>query len=73
MIWKAPTVLLKVIRSGQTVIADKGYDAQARQIQPVSEKGKEVVISSRFTNKQPRELNRHLYQVRHLIENFFAR
>ena len=58
---------------GQTVIADKGYDAQARLVQPLLEKGKEVVIPSRSTTKQPREYDNHLYQARHLVENFFAR
>ena len=65
-------VLLKDT-SGQTVIADKGYDAQARLIQPLLEKGKAVVIPSRSTNKQPREYDSHIYQARHLVENFFAR
>lgn len=58
---------------GQTVIAGIAYDAQARLVQPLLEQGKEVVIPSRCTNKQPRGYNRHLYQARHLIENFFAR
>lgn len=58
---------------GQTVIADKWHDAQARLIQPLLEKGKEAVIPSRCTNKQQREYDRHLYQARHLIESFFAR
>lgn len=58
---------------GQTVIADKGYDAQARLVQPLLEKGKEVVIPSRSTTKQPREYDSYLYQARHLVENFFAR
>ena len=58
---------------GQTVIADKAYDAQARLVQPLLDIGKEVVIPSRCKNKQPREYDRHLYQARHLIENFFAR
>ena len=58
---------------GQTVIADRAYDAQARLVKPLLDIGKEVVIPSRCTNKQPREYDRHLYQARHLIENFFAR
>ena len=37
------------------------------------QKGKEVVIPSRLTRKQPREFDHHLYKARHLIENFFAR
>ena len=58
---------------GQIVIADKGYDAQTRVVQPLLDKGKEVVIPSRSTTKQPREYDRHLYKERHLVENFFAR
>jgi transposase len=58
---------------GQIVIADKAYDAQTRVVQPLLDKGKEVVIASRSTRKQPREHDRHLYKERHLVENFFAR
>jgi transposase len=58
---------------GQTVIADKAYDAQARLVQRLLDKGKGVVIPSRCTNKQAREHDRHLYKERHLVENFFAR
>jgi transposase len=59
--------------TAQGVIADKAYDAQARVIERLLQKGKEVVIPSRCTRKQPREFDRHLYKARHLIENFFAR
>jgi transposase len=58
---------------GQIVIENKGYDAQARVVQPLLDKGKEVVIPSRSTSKQPREYDRHRYKERHLVENFFAR
>ena len=58
---------------GQIVIADKAYDAQARLVQPLLDKGKQVIIPSRSTSKQPREYDRHLYKERHLVENFFAR
>jgi transposase len=57
----------------QIVIADKAYDAQTRVVQPLLDKGKEVVIASRSTSKQPREYDLHLYKERHLVENFFAR
>ena len=57
----------------QTVIADKAYDAPARLIEPLLDKGKAVVILSRVTNKQPHEYDRDLYKARYLIENFFAR
>lgn len=55
------------------VIADKAYDAQVRVIEPLQRVGKQVVIPSRSTCKAPRDHDRHLYQARHLIENFFAR
>lgn len=59
--------------AAQTVIADKGYDAQARVVEPLLAQGKGVVIPSRNTNKVTRDYDRYLYQARHLIENFFAR
>lgn len=65
-------VLLKDTH-GQTVIADKAYDAQERLVQPLLDKGREVVIPSRANRKQPREYDLHLYKARHLVENFFAR
>ena len=54
-----------------TVIADKAYDAQERVIAPLENAGKGIVIPSKGNRKQPREYDRHLYQARHLIENFF--
>ena len=59
--------------AAETVIADKGYDAQARVVEPLLIQGKGVVIPSRSTNKAARDYDRHLYQARHLIENFFAK
>ena len=44
---------------GQIVIADKAYDAQTRVVQPLLDKGKEVVIASCSTSKQLRELFHH--------------
>ncbi len=57
----------------ETVIADKAYDAQVRVIGPLQQRGKGVVIPSRSTAKVARDYDSHLYQARHLIENFFAR
>lgn len=51
----------------QAVIADKAYDAHARLIGPLLDKGKTVVIPSRGTNKQQREYDRDLNMARHLI------
>jgi transposase len=65
-------VLLSNI-AAQTVIADKGYDAQQRVIEPLLAAGKAVVVPSIRTRKVQRQYDRHLYKARHLIENFFAR
>ena len=59
--------------AAQTVIADKGYDAQTRVVEPLLAQGKGVVIPSRSTKRVAREYDGHLYQARHLIENFFAK
>nr|WP_325169003.1 IS5 family transposase [Melaminivora jejuensis] len=69
---KGADVLLKDTPA-QTILADKAYDAQARLIGPLLDKGKAVVIPPRATNRQPRAYDRDLYKARHLIENFFAR
>jgi transposase len=65
-------VLLPEVRS-DTVIADKGYDAQDRVIALLEGKGKRAVIPSKSNAKEAREYDKHLYGARHLIENFFAR
>ena len=65
-------VLLSNI-AAQTVIADKGYDAQQRVIEPLLAAGKTVVVPSIRTRKAQRQYDRHLYKARHLIENFFVR
>ena len=40
--------------AAETVIANKGYDAQARVLEPLSAQGKGVVIASRFDECRPR-------------------
>ena len=57
----------------QAVIADKAYDAQMRVIEPLIDAGKQVVIPPRNTRKDQSCHDKHLYQARHLIENFFAK
>jgi len=54
------------------VLADKGYDADKRVIEPLLAQGKIPIIPSR-NYKKKREYDSHLYQSRHLIENFFAK
>jgi transposase len=55
------------------VIADKGYDAEARVLAPLREAGKVAVIPPKRNRKEPRDYDRELYQARHLIENFFCK
>jgi transposase len=50
------------------VIADKGYDSKAFVLK-VKGQNSEAVIPSRSNHKVQREIDRHLYKERHLIEN----
>ncbi len=65
-------VLLKDTAAA-TVLADKADDAQARVVELPLTAGKTIVMALRATRTDPRDDDRHLYQARPLIENFFAR
>ncbi len=56
-----------------TVIADKGYDAEARVLAPLRAAGKVAVIPPRRNRKEQRAYDADLYEARHLIENFFCK
>lgn len=58
--------------TANTVLADKGYDADERVIEPLQAAGKEIVIPSKRNRKEPRPYDKELYKARHLIENFFC-
>ena len=53
-------------------MADKGYDSHyfAKAIQQL---GAQVVIPSRANAKEPRQIDKNLYQDRNKIERFFNR
>jgi IS5 family transposase len=51
-----------------TVLADKGYDADERVIELLQAQGKLAVIPSRRNRKCPRDYDKELYKARHLIE-----
>ncbi len=55
------------------LIADKAFDADNRVIDPITAAGKKLVIPPKRNRKRPRSYDKHLYQARHLIENFFAK
>ena len=65
-------MLLPQVRA-RTVIADKGYDAEARVLAPLRAAGKTAVIPPRRTRTDQRDYDRDLYQARHLIEHFFCK
>jgi transposase len=55
------------------LIADKAYDADERVIRPLAKAAKRAVIPLRRNRAQSRDFDKHLYQARHLIENFFCK
>lgn len=57
----------------EALLADKAFDADARVLDKLAEKGVEAVIPPKLNRKEPREYDKDLYKARHLIENFFAR
>jgi transposase len=59
--------------AAMTLIADKGYDAEARVLAPLRAVGKEAVIPPRRNRTDQRAYDQDLYQARHLIENFFCK
>lgn len=63
--------MISHIKAG-ALIADKGYDTDAI-VQTAQASGMEVVIPPRSNRKQPRDYDRHLYKLRHLVENAFLR
>ncbi len=64
-------VLLKEL-AADTLIADKGYDADVRVIERLEQQGKTVVIPPKRNRTVHRDYDKDLYKARHLIENFFA-
>ncbi|HAC64930.1 MAG TPA: IS5 family transposase [Cyanothece sp. UBA12306] len=65
-------VLLEDLEA-DTLLADKGYDADERVIDKLEKQGKTAVIPPKKNRKEKREYDKYLYQARHLIENFFAK
>lgn len=68
----APQVISKV-KSAENFIADKGYDSEDIREQ-VRAEGMNPVIPRKSNSKKPNpEFDSHLYKMRHLVENLFAR
>jgi transposase len=65
-------VLLPQLES-DTLLADKGFDADERVLIPLQKAGKTAVIPPKANRKVQREYDKELYKARHLIENFFEK
>jgi len=65
-------VLLPQLEAG-TIIADRGFDADKRVLDPLRKAGKQAVIPPTPNRKVQRDYDKELYKARHLIENFFAK
>jgi len=57
---------------GKKILADMGYDQEAF-CEYIRQRGGEVVIPSRITNRIQREIDEHEYKERHLVENLFQK
>jgi transposase len=55
------------------VIADRGYDAEARVLAPLRAAGQAAVIPPKRNRKAQRDYDAALYEARHLIEHFFCK
>ena len=68
----APQVISK-IENATNFIADKGYDSEEIRTQ-AREAGMNPIIPRKSNSKkQNPEFDSHLYKMRHLVENLFAR
>jgi transposase len=54
------------------LIADKGYDSD-EIVNFAQDAGMQVVIPPKRNRKEPREYDKYLYQLRHLVENAFLK
>jgi transposase len=54
------------------VIADKGYDKRSL-VEAIESRGAEAVIPTQKGRKEQREVDRHLYRERNLIERFWSK
>lgn len=56
--------------TAEQLLADKGYDSDAI-IEQAEKQGMRVVIPPKKNRKTPREFDKDLYKLRHLVENAF--
>lgn len=56
--------------SAEHLLADKGYDSDAI-VEQAQRQGMQVQIPARKNRNQQRDYDKHLYKLRHLVENAF--
>ncbi len=59
--------------TAEALIADRGYDAEARVLAPLREAGKAAVIPPKRNRQEQRDYDRDRYAARHLVEHFFCK
>lgn len=64
---------LQPLLLADTLLANKGYDADRGVIDPLNAEAKSAMISPRHHRKILRTYDTKLYKARHLIENFAAK
>ena len=69
----ADVLLPDLVKRVHALLADTAYDAQERVLDVLERAEVTSVIPPRANRLQPRPYDKHLYQARHLIENFFAK
>ena len=70
---KTAPQIIEMIQEAENFIADKGYDSEAIREQARAHK-MNPVIPRKSNSKRPNpEFDSHLYKVRHLVENLFAK
>ena len=69
----ADALLPDLVPHIQALLADTAYDAQERVLDVLEQAEVTIVIPPKTNRRQPRSYDTHLYQARHLIENFFAK
>ena len=69
----ADALLPDLVKHIQALLADTAYDAQERVLDVLEKAEVTIVIPPKTNRRQPRSYDTHLYQARHLIENFFAK
>lgn len=70
---KAASLLIEQLPESKAIIADKGYDAQAIREQIEARNATPVIPRKKNSKVGNQNLDRHLYQLRHVVENMFAR